>query len=258
MSDRFSDSDASRQALSALADGEAQAGEVARACASWKDDTDARSTWHAYHLIGDVMRSDDLAQSSRSDAFLKKFRERLAEEPVVLVPAAAAAQKTASAAAVAARQQADAPVRHTPATLKRRTWLGPMGVAAGFVMMVGALMSSQMVPSGPTGTGGDVSLAQAQGGAAIPDLSLAVAPVQQGVNAFVPLKEQVRAPGISGGPSFNRPENVYVIIVRDPRIEHAMAAASATAPSAAVVTPNADVSFAAQGLQTRQVSFDGR
>ena len=56
MSDRLSDSEASRIALSALADGEAQAGEVARACANWKDDPDTRATWHAYQLIGHTVK----------------------------------------------------------------------------------------------------------------------------------------------------------------------------------------------------------
>lgn len=252
MSDRFSDSEASREVLSALADGEAQAGEVARGCADWKDDPDARATWHAYQLIGDVMRSDDLAQASPADTFLKNFRERLAQEPVVLVPAAAAAQKAAVAVAVAARHGADssAAVPHTVA-LKRRPWWGAVGVAAGFVMVVGALLSTQVVPTGPSGGAGDVSMAQVQSGAAIGDLSLAVAPVQQGVNAFVPMAESVRAPGVSGGPSFSRPENVYVIIVRDPRVDHVMAATPQ-------IASGGEVTFAAQGAQARQVVFEAR
>jgi sigma-E factor negative regulatory protein RseA len=255
MSDRFSDSEASREALSALADGEAQASEVARACAAWKDDPDARASWHSYQFIGDVMRSDDLAQASPSNAFLQNFRERLAQEPVVLVPAAAAAQRSAAAVAVAARQnvQAQAAGLPQPVALKRRTWLGPMGVAAGFVMVVGALVSSIGVQQGPAGLGGDLSLAQVPGsGAAIPDLSLAVAPVRQGVNAFVPMNEAMRSPAVAtSGPSFNRPENVYVIVVRDPRIEHVMSGASQAAPGG-------DVSFAAQGAQARQVVFQAR
>lgn len=249
MSDRFSDSEASREALSALADGEAQSGEVARACAAWKDDPLGRATWHAYQLIGDVMRSEDLAQADSSDRFLKHFRERLAQEPVILVPAAAAAQK--HAAETAARRSPDAAMP-APAALHRRGWAGPVGVAAGFVMIVGALLSSQVVLTGPSGGGKDLSVAQAQGGGtAIPDLSLAVAPVQQGVNAFVPVAEPVKAPGVSTGPTFSRPENVYVIVVRDPRIEQALSNASQ------VMVSQGDGSFA-QAVQVRQASFDAR
>lgn len=254
MSDRFSDSEASREALSALADGEAQPGEVARACAAWKDDPHARTTWHAYQLIGDVMRSEDLAQTGASDGFLKNFRERLAQEPVILVPAAAAAQKHAAAEAAARRAPEVASVApQAPVQLRRRGWLGPVGVAAGFAMVVGALISSQVVPTGPAGGANGLSMAQVQnGGGMIPDLSLAVAPVQQGVNAFVPVAEPVRAPGVSTGPTFSRPENVYVIVVRDPRVEHALA------HGGQVVVSNGDVSFAGQGVQVRQAVFDAR
>ena len=42
--------------FSALIDGELGPGGVARACASWRSDPRSRETWHAYHLIGDVLR----------------------------------------------------------------------------------------------------------------------------------------------------------------------------------------------------------
>ncbi|MFA6262799.1 MAG: RseA family anti-sigma factor, partial [Bacteroidia bacterium] len=60
--------DERRAMLSALADGEAAA---EPGCALWRDDAQARATWHAYHLIGDVMRSEDLAvRPARDAAFL--------------------------------------------------------------------------------------------------------------------------------------------------------------------------------------------
>ena len=71
-----------RALLSALADGEADAAQAG--CALWRDDAEARATWHTYHLIGDVLRSDDLAaQPARDAAFLAALRERLAAEPTV-------------------------------------------------------------------------------------------------------------------------------------------------------------------------------
>jgi sigma-E factor negative regulatory protein RseA len=70
--------------LSALMDGELDASAVAGACRAWRDDAQMRSQWHAYHLIGDVMRSEDLASDAKHDArFLAALRERLADEPVV-------------------------------------------------------------------------------------------------------------------------------------------------------------------------------
>jgi sigma-E factor negative regulatory protein RseA len=105
----------SRERLSALVDGELDGDEVGRACAHWRDDGAARSTWHAYHLIGDVLRSDDLAaDASRDSAFLVALRGRLASEPVVLAPAPLAAP-----AAIAPRGQ-------------RRAWMAPVAAAAGF------------------------------------------------------------------------------------------------------------------------------
>ncbi|SDQ40072.1 sigma-E factor negative regulatory protein [Paraburkholderia tuberum] len=53
---------------------------------------DDRAAWSSYHLIGDALRSDDLAVSpARSSAFLSGFAARLESEPHVLAPAAASA-----------------------------------------------------------------------------------------------------------------------------------------------------------------------
>ncbi len=76
--------------LSAAVDGDADA--LDRACQALRDGDEAIGRracddWHAYHLIGDVLRSSDLASSPRHDAaFLAAFRERLAAEPVVVAP----------------------------------------------------------------------------------------------------------------------------------------------------------------------------
>jgi sigma-E factor negative regulatory protein RseA len=48
-----------------------------------------RAAWSAYHLIGDALRSDDLAVSpARSSAFMAAFSERFEAEAHVLAPAA--------------------------------------------------------------------------------------------------------------------------------------------------------------------------
>ena len=73
--------------LSALADGEVHPADTAVACARWRDDGQVRASWHAYHLIGDVLRSEDLAiEPSRDVAFLAAVRDRLSKEAVVLAP----------------------------------------------------------------------------------------------------------------------------------------------------------------------------
>ena len=130
-SDRSS-SDSSRRILSALADGDATDSEAARAFQAWRDDPDARASWHAYQLIGDVLRSDDLSAEPAADAaFLVALRARLADEPVVLapqprvddVPIALPATVNASGASIRSRGR----------------WQGPMAMAAGFLAVVGVL-----------------------------------------------------------------------------------------------------------------------
>jgi sigma-E factor negative regulatory protein RseA len=116
----------SAEEFSALVDGELGPDGVARACTIWRGDARSRQTWHAYHLIGDVLRSDDLASRPARDAeFLNRLRERLAEEPVVLAPAALPA--AAAAPAMAGRRA----LRH---------WRAGAAVAAGFVAVAGVLV----------------------------------------------------------------------------------------------------------------------
>ncbi|HET7795432.1 MAG TPA: sigma-E factor negative regulatory protein [Rhizobacter sp.] len=120
--------------LSALMDGELEASAVGRACSQWREDDETRANWHAYHLIGDVLRSDDLASEGvRDAAFLAAFRQRLAQEPVVLAPASVASSVT---------------VRH--AAKRRLAWAAPAAVAAGFMAVAGVLVVTQM-----SGGGGD-------------------------------------------------------------------------------------------------------
>jgi negative regulator of sigma E activity len=89
MSSGLEKGSAAAERLSALADGEVDAAAARAACAAWKTDAELRRTWHAWHLIGDVLRSEDLASSAERDQhFLLALRGRLALEPVVLAPEA--------------------------------------------------------------------------------------------------------------------------------------------------------------------------
>jgi sigma-E factor negative regulatory protein RseA len=74
--------------LSAFVDGELFGEEHLNKFISELDHED-RASWSHYHLIGDAMRSDDLAVSpATSSAFLAGFAARLEREPHVLAPAA--------------------------------------------------------------------------------------------------------------------------------------------------------------------------
>ncbi|MGC4078210.1 MAG: sigma-E factor negative regulatory protein [Rubrivivax sp.] len=125
--------DSTASLLSALADGDPSA--LDEGCARWRDDPQARRTWHAYQLIGDVMRSEDLANSASHDcAFLTGLRARLAEEPVVLAP-----------------QPLERPAAAAGGARRRHAWLAPAAVAAGFVAVAGVVVVTRMSTLAPSG-----------------------------------------------------------------------------------------------------------
>lgn len=143
-----------KESLSALTDGELDSAEVARACAAWRDDTQARRTWHAYQLIGDVLRSEDLSSTASRDAdFLAALRERLNHEPVVLAPEPAAAPVAE-------------PVVAAKVVNSRWSWMAPSAVAAGFVLVTGALLVTRT--PGPVGASSDAAFARVGLGSPVP------------------------------------------------------------------------------------------
>lgn len=156
MSAGFRNGSAEAERLSALVDGEADGAASDAACAAWKVDAEARRTWHAWQLIGDVLRSEDLASSAERDQrFLAALRERLATEPVVLAPAPLPAAAEARAG------------REVGAASRRSSgrWMLPSAIAAGFMLVVGtfAVLRPGSGPAGPAptvamaGTGSDAA-----------------------------------------------------------------------------------------------------
>ena len=121
--------------LSALIDGQADAGEVAQACAAWRDGPEARAQWHRYLLVGDVMRSDELAGRPAADErFLQALRVRLADEAVPLAP----------------RSTSNGPAQRG---LRWRRVGGPLAMAAGFAAVAGMVWVLRATPeetAGPT------------------------------------------------------------------------------------------------------------
>ncbi len=133
------------QSLSALADGELDDAAVGAVSAAWRDEPQARERWHAYQLIGDVLRSDDLASSAAHDAaFLAALRQRMVDEPVVLAPERAQAPAPAANATSAA---AASPVRSLAERRRRRGWIASSAIAAGFVMVVVATLAVRLPAS---------------------------------------------------------------------------------------------------------------
>ncbi|MBX3586574.1 MAG: sigma-E factor negative regulatory protein [Ramlibacter sp.] len=68
--------------ISALADGQLRGQDFAQAVAQLSVSAQARATWHAYHVIGDVLRSPELAPVSSPAAFMSRLQASLQNETV--------------------------------------------------------------------------------------------------------------------------------------------------------------------------------
>lgn len=125
--------------LSELADGQADERAAQGACQAWREQPEMRRTWHSYQLIGDVLRSEELARPAAGDlAFLAGVRARLAQEPVVLAPAPL-------------QQPAPVPMP-VAAVARRQRWLAPAAAAAGFLAVAGVLVVTRLAaPEGSAG-----------------------------------------------------------------------------------------------------------
>lgn len=195
----------SAERLSALVDGELAAEEVRISCVEWRGDEGARRNWHAYQLIGDVLRSDDLASPpGRDEAFLRRLRARLADEPVVLAPE---------------------PANPLPMTTGRslRRWRAGAAVAAGFVAVAGVLVALQ-TPSGDTLPQPGLAQAPASPTTVVP-VSAAV-PVVSAVVAVDPASEQAAL--VTDGR-----------VIRDARLDRYLAAHQRFAGTSALGVPSA-------------------
>lgn len=80
-----------REWISALADGQCEAQELAARLDVLVSDPQARQAWQTYHLVGDVLRSRDLAPSTDPAVFLERLSQRLSLEPVAMPAPQAAA-----------------------------------------------------------------------------------------------------------------------------------------------------------------------
>lgn len=70
-----------QERISALADGEVLGEDFADAMADLAIDVQSTQSWHFYHVIGDVMRSDGLVPATHELAFWERLEAKLALEP---------------------------------------------------------------------------------------------------------------------------------------------------------------------------------
>lgn len=187
---------ADAERLSALLDAELGAAEAGTICKSWQSDAELRAEWHAWHVIGDVLRSEDLGATACGDAaFLDRLRARLADEPVILAPQPLQGPDG---------RQADVGElpRVAAAGMSRRwlQWGTPAAVAAGFMLVVGVFVS---LPRGfaPASVVADARMLPPviEGASAVPALAQGLTPASAaGDQAFVASGSLVRDSQLDG------------------------------------------------------------
>ncbi|HUG22754.1 sigma-E factor negative regulatory protein [Piscinibacter sp.] len=211
--------------LSALTDGELDAQAAARTCVAWRDDAVMRSNWHAYQLIGDVLRSDDLASTpARDAAFIAALRLRLADEPVVLAPDTPQDSTEATGAATG----------RLPAHARRGarwSWMAPSAVAAGFVLVAGALMATRA----PTPVGSQPASVLAGSPAKTGPVELA------GVPTLAPVESAPAARRVGDNGK----------LIRDPRLDRYLAAHQQFAGTSVLGVPSGFLRNAAAEASSR-------
>ena len=145
--------------ISALADGQLDGDGFAQAMAWVASSEQARASWHAYHVIGDALRSADLTDCSRDRAFAARVCERLAQtDPIgmqadasVAAGGGAVSQPSVQPTPVMAPVVADVAARGANDAVLRWKWL----TAAASLMAV-AVLGWHL---GQTGTGASTQLA---------------------------------------------------------------------------------------------------
>ena len=219
---------AALERLSALVDGELAGNAAAQVCAHWRESGRSRASWHAYQLIGDVLRSDDLATDpARDAAFLMALRLRLADEPVVLAPQplASTVNELAAAGGVVMPAQATGSGRNG-----RWAWFAPSAVAAGFVLVAGALMVAR-TPDTLPGVAWSVPLAGAASAAG-----------QIGATARKDALADNAVAGIGGGSladAYTQASTPNGALLRDVRLDRYLAAHKQFAGTSALGVPSA-------------------
>lgn len=139
--------------ISALADGQLRGEAFARGVQAAAGDPAAREAWQAYHLIGDVLRSAELAQAP-SPAFMAKLSARLAQEPVPAIESIAATPRSMGASAGFSNEREAA----NDGSFRWKLVAGFASVAA--VAAIGWSMAGNLGPS----ASGQPQLAAAPGG----------------------------------------------------------------------------------------------
>jgi len=190
-----------KELLSALVDGELQGADLAQAVA-WAQESEGHASWQLYHLVGDVLRSPELAHHSQHD-LLTGLRAQLAQEPPLNLHAAPLEQLAPAQPALTSAWAGA--VRDPVANASVFRWKMAAGVAS--VAAVAAMGWNLAVLPASTGS----QLAQAPAA-----VSASVQVAQQEALASVPQADGSVIAVATG--------NGSEVILRDPRLDELLAA----------------------------------
>jgi len=152
--------------LSALADGQLSGAELAEGLDMLGRDAEAVSAWRTWHLIGDVMRSPELAAGTPNNLFMSRLSQRLAAEALPQARAAGIGVESAVESRVTAGVMAAEPAND--ATFRWKLVAGLASVAAAVAVGWTLLSSQSMAPAGaqlataPAVQGGGVMIRDAE------------------------------------------------------------------------------------------------
>lgn len=193
-----------KELLSALVDGELYGDELSQAVA-WAEEGEGHASWQLYHLVGDVLRSPELAHHSQHD-LLSGLRAQLAQEPPLSLQPAALEQLAPAQLPMTSAVQSL--VRDPVANASVFRWK----VAAGFASVAAVAAMGWNLVVVPAGTGSQ--LAQA------PAASPASVQLAQGT----PGAPMMSVPQTDGSVIAVATGNGSEVILRDPRLDELLAA----------------------------------
>lgn len=193
-----------KELLSALVDGELYGDELSQAVA-WAEEGEGHASWQLYHLVGDVLRSPELAHHSQHD-LLSGLRAQLAQEPPLSLQPAALEQLAPAQLPMTSAVQSL--VRDPVANASVFRWK----MAAGFASVAAVAAMGWNLVVVPAGTGSQ--LAQA------PVASQASVQLAQGM----PGAPMMSVPQTDGSVIAVATGNGSEVILRDPRLDELLAA----------------------------------
>lgn len=163
-----------KEMVSALADGQLDAGQAASCLAAVARDESAVQAWQSYILIGEVLRSSERGALPPSAAFVRSVTQRLSSEAVTRPPVVDAA--VAEPAQVVARQLRAPAANDGVFRWKLVAGLASLAAVAAVgwsvLGLTGTASQASRLAASPAGTSAPVMLAGGERGVMIRDARL--------------------------------------------------------------------------------------